>query len=522
MSRWMSSFYYGRPIASRPARTAAGHFRIVVGVLVLSLLALHLIYLLFLSPIVSWPLVGLLLASMAFYLVYVVVRMHIPAMWEARYYTSRIQMIRAQSGILGTTLLLVSFSYLGQPNVFWPLLLLPIMIVSEHCSTNTLLGVLAEVMLIMLGVAWLGSHQPLPIFMRSISAFEGLARGLIMVLLGFPLHYTMRNLDARDEMIDRLRDLLKSMSQHLLAQREPKTIRQVGLKLFVEMVGAQCGELWVAGRQPDVLYLAASSWESDAQAEIACLTSSGGPVSTVLDDDGENLPSRVMHTGEPHCISWSGDMPAALAQVALDCSPVLAGAAVEFGVPVRVFQLQKPESVAVLILSFFRPMGKEELRRVFSTAVEMADVLSPLFYFASLTAELLALRDMSYIVSHNVERRPVIDAVLDVVTETLGFDFAIVSLVDEVKQTIAAFEGRNVDQAWLDKCVHSLDSYDIQVDVIHTGKSEVLASNCFTRLARWTGITHCPYGWAKATSWTGSLNGASLSTPVTLKIMPLW
>lgn len=475
MGDWMKSFYYGRPIASRPARTAAGHFRTVVGVLVLSLLALHLIYLLFLSPIVSWPLVGLLLASMAFYLVYVVVRMQIPAMWETRYYTPRIQLTRAQSGILGTTLLLVSFSYLGQPNVFWPLLLLPIMIVSEHCSTNTLLGVLAEVMLIMLGVAWLGSHQPLSSFVHSLSVFEGLAQGLVTVLLGFLLHYTMRNLDARDETIDRLRNLLTNMSQHLLAQRDPKAMRQISLKMSIEMVGAQCGALWVAGRQPDVLRLAASLCPIDGQTKPPCLDSPDGSVRTDVDADEESLPARVMRTGIPHCISQSGGVPAALADTTLHGPPLFAEAAVEIGVPVKVFQLHKPESVAVLTVDFDQPMGKEELRRVYLTTVEIASVLSPLFYFASLMEELLALRDLSQAVSHNMEQMPVIDALLDIIADTLGFDFAIVSLVDEVKQIIAAARGRNVDEAWLRKAAHSLESNDIQAHIIRTGKTEILS-----------------------------------------------
>lgn len=466
---WMKSFYYGRPIASRPARTAAGHYRTIVGILVLTLLALHLVYLLS-STSVLWPLVGLLLVSMAFYLIYMVVRMRIPAMWESSYYRPRIQLVRAQSGILSTAVLALAYARFGQPNLFWPLFLLPIMIVSEHCTTNKLLGVLVEVTIVLLSAAWLGSRQSLSIFFRSPLALEGLAQGLVIILLGFLLHYTMRNLDARDETIDRLRSLLTSISQHLSAQRDPKTIRQTSLKLFAGTVDAQCSALWIADLQPGVLRLAASF----SQIEPAYFALAEGPARTTLDANKESLPASVMRTGIPHCISRTGDVPAALACATLDVPPLWSGAAVEIGVPVKIFQLHRPESLAVLTLDFATPMGKDELHRVYLTAVEIAGVLSSVFYFASLMEELVALRDLIHAVSCSLEQMPVIDTVLDIITTTLGFDFALVSLVDEVKRVIAAVQGRNVDKRWLQKAVHSLDGNDIQADIIRTGETEIL------------------------------------------------
>jgi len=474
ISNWMKSFYYGRPIASRLARTAAGHYRIIVGVLVVSLFVLHLIYL-FLSPSVSWPLVKLLVISIVFYSAYVVARMRIPARWESRYYTPHIQMIRAQLGILGTALLLLTFTWFEQANLLWILFILPIMIVSEHCSTNQLLGVLAEIVVILLGAAWLEGRQPMPVFLQSTFAFRGLAQGVTVVLMGFLLHYTMRNLDARDQTIDRLRDLLIDISRLLSTQRDPKTIHQTSLELFIGAVDAQCGALWVADRRPGILRLAAFFCPIDDQARPVCLTSPDGSVNTNVDVDEESLPARVMRTGIPHCISQSGKVPAALADATLDVPPLFSRAAVEIGVPVKVFQLHKPESVAVLTVDLDQPVSKEELRRVYLTAVEVAGVLSPLFYFASLMEELWALRDLSQAVSHNVEQMPVIDALLEIVTDTLGFDFAIVSLVDEVKQTIAAVQGYNVPQTWLEKAMRPLESDGIQADIIRTGKTEILS-----------------------------------------------
>jgi len=474
ISNWMKSFYYGRPITSRPARTTAGHYRTIVGVLVVSLIALHLGYLLLLSPTMSWSLVGLLVVSIVFYLAYVMVRMRMPTLWETRYYTPRIQMIRAQSGILSTTVLLVSFAYFDQPNVFWPLLLLPVMIVSEHCSTNKLLGVLVEVVIILLGITWLGNGEPLSVFLQSPFAFQGLAQGLTMVLLGFLMHYTMRNLDARDKRIDQLCNLLTRISQDLPAQRDPQTAWRTGLGLFMETVGAQHGTLWVADRQAEVLRLMASLRLAEGQIEPVRLILSGGIVRLDLSADEESLPARVMRTCTAHCISRSGDVPAALAYATLDRPPLFDDTAVEIAVPVKVFRLHKPESIAVLALGFAHSMGKEELRRVYLTAVEIADVLASLFYFASLTEERLALRDLGHAVSRNMQQEQVIDALLEIVTGTLGFDFAAVSLVDEVKQIIATVGGRNVDEAWLKKAVHSLESNDIQADIIRTGKTEIL------------------------------------------------
>ena len=85
ISQWMRSFNYGRPISNWPAMTAARYFRPLVGGMTLLLLALHLVYLFLSSLPVPIPLVVLLAASMAAYLIYLVVRGRMRDRWSRRY-----------------------------------------------------------------------------------------------------------------------------------------------------------------------------------------------------------------------------------------------------------------------------------------------------------------------------------------------------------------------------------------------------------------------------------------------------
>ena len=117
---WMRSFYYGRPISSRPARTAAQYYRIIIHVFVIVLLMLHLVYLFVLPPERPGVLIALVGAAIILYLLYAWAFAHLPFATEKRYYTSTGQMITAQVGMVGTATLVFSYAVFGQPHLLWP------------------------------------------------------------------------------------------------------------------------------------------------------------------------------------------------------------------------------------------------------------------------------------------------------------------------------------------------------------------------------------------------------------------
>jgi signal transduction histidine kinase len=67
-----------------------------------------------------------------------------------------------------------------------------------------------------------------------------------------------------------------------------------------------------------------------------------------------------------------------------------------------------------------------------------------------------------------------LESILDALTDKLGFEFALISLVDDDTCTIRAVKGRNIPDRWLESAVHPLDSNDISADVVRTGKTETL------------------------------------------------
>jgi GAF domain-containing protein len=96
-----------------------------------------------------------------------------------------------------------------------------------------------------------------------------------------------------------------------------------------------------------------------------------------------------------------------------------------------------------------------------ASAIERARLLTSLSRISGAPASSLAL-DLT------------LDSILQELTETLGFEFATVSLVDEYRRTIEMVRGKNVPAGWIKRSRYSLDQTDILTDVVSTGKTEVI------------------------------------------------
>lgn len=96
-----------------------------------------------------------------------------------------------------------------------------------------------------------------------------------------------------------------------------------------------------------------------------------------------------------------------------------------------------------------------------ASAIERARLLTALCEIGGATASTLEL-------DHEL------DTILQELTDTLRFEFASVSLVDDYRQTIQMVRGKNVPSGWIRRSTYDLDSTDILADIVRTGKTEVI------------------------------------------------
>ncbi|MBN1485153.1 MAG: GAF domain-containing protein [Chloroflexia bacterium] len=88
--------------------------------------------------------------------------------------------------------------------------------------------------------------------------------------------------------------------------------------------------------------------------------------------------------------------------------------------------------------------------------------------------QLGALQEMGQAISGTLELDAVLDTVLDAVTATIGFSYAVISLVDEEAEEVRAVRGLGVSEEQVSQSRHSLDSEDIMADIVRTGRTEVI------------------------------------------------
>ena len=67
-----------------------------------------------------------------------------------------------------------------------------------------------------------------------------------------------------------------------------------------------------------------------------------------------------------------------------------------------------------------------------------------------------------------------LDLILTTLTDSLGLEFGIISLVDEYRGIIESVRGKNVPPAWISQSRRDLASSDILADIVRSGRTELL------------------------------------------------
>lgn len=466
-SRWMQSPNYGRAIASRFARYSARYYRVIIAVLVVTLLVLEAAR----APLFPKALTA---GGVLLYAIYVGGRLLLPSRCMPRYYTGRVQFARAQAGILSLTVLLGGYAISRQSTSLWLLYLLAVTIIGEHCHTPELLLSVGEIALLLIGLGYVGSGLSLAVYLSfSPALVTASLQAIVILLLAFLLHYMVRNVEARDTSIARYRKMLDALVFNIRSLHDPQAARALVLNICQTMCAARCCSIWSLDPQAGRLVLAACTSGDGGHLDCPAVDNHA-PIGFSISLDDDRLPACVANTGQPHFASRADNPPRHLADALPAPRPFLPHARLEVGIPIPDFQPHQAVSLAVMCLAFECPMKHEEMRQKYDVISELARYMTPILYHASLLEQYQALQQLARTVTYSLNRDRVLDTLLELVTSVFGFDFATVSLMDEVQGVIRSVRGRNVPDEWIAMAVHPLDSNDIQADIIRTGRTEIL------------------------------------------------
>jgi signal transduction histidine kinase len=283
-------------------------------------------------------------------------------------------------------------------------------------------------------------------------------------LLSYILHYLIRNVQARSQTIASYNAVNSVTNQVDVAATTTEQQWQPILNALVHYMDGACAAVWLLDPKTEQLRRVAGVRRSDTRPPIMTPITTADAEPAAL--TGMRLVAAVARTGQPdHAAS-----PHALILPAL-CPSVES----EFAVPIEIDTGEQRSLLGVVNVGFKKRAYKPRLRSAYASFMQgLVNQAKPMLIYAQHLEEIRALQNVGRQVSHSLDLTVVLDAILHGIVDTLGFQFAIISLVDEERQEIRAARGLNVSDEWLALCHHPLTDKDIQADVVRTGKCEVL------------------------------------------------
>ena len=392
------------------------------------------------------------------YLLYVGVRkvlMRRPAL-EQRFYRQHVQLLRAELGWSAITLLLLVIPT-APYSALWLLYIPILMLVSRHCWTEYLV-----ILYLQAALALIVARARTPIGIEAYGIFYLAADILAMGLLAYIIHYLVRNIDARNRTIAGYRTIQTILRQYDATEPNVAVEWQPMLDVLLRQLNAECASLWMVESKTLQIRCAASA-RTDTGSDWLELEKSVGATVAI---DAEAPLAETVRTGA----FWRGEgTPNDGLQ---ELCPAVAE---ELIFPIAVGSGPHQVVLGVLGIGFRTRSFHERLLAEYREFIESLLVQArPMLVYARRLDELLALQKIGKQVAHSLDLEEVLDSILQAVVDTLGFEFAIISLVDEDRRLIRADRGINVPAGWLSMSVHPLDSMDIQADVVRSGRMQVI------------------------------------------------
>lgn len=468
MSKLALEAGFGTKIWTYPGYLAARYFHQIIGIFVALIL--------FLSTIPYFPL-WVSILPVVVYLLYFLTRHVVLVRREARFYRPIPQFLRAQLGMWGLFVLLWFMRPIDERTHLWVLYLLPLLIISRHAPTYIFVISVLEACLMMAVVGW-GINIPVYIVQANllIQDAELITRCLSLLLLSFVLHYLMRNIDARDEIISSF-EAIEALSDPGSDGKQLQARWQLVLETYLRIVRGMCGALWLCDHNtrhirplPNFRYCLGQdcpvglnqcdlvSMDMSADHPIARAASSGHPVPC----QSEQARRELTFTSEDRRIPTCRLPDGIFSRIAMPITELHAG---------------RERTLGVLCIDFERHASPRSylLPDYFDFLSGLARRVRPILRHVQQVEELRALQHIGQQIASSLASEEILDDALEAVVERLGFEFATISLVDEEEGVIQTVDGRNVAPEWINAAVHALDSHDIQADVVRHSRQEVLS-----------------------------------------------
>ncbi|HTP11110.1 MAG TPA: GAF domain-containing protein, partial [Anaerolineae bacterium] len=404
----------------------------------------------------SWPLAAAILSG---YLLYVAVRKvstRRPAM-EQRFYRQWVQVLRAEAGWLVITVLL--FIVPGAPySALWLLYIPILLLVSRHCWTEYLIILYLQSALALI----IARAQTMP-WINVLSGLYLWADLLAMGLLAYLIHYLVRNIQARDRTISGYRMVQTFFRQFETTEPNGAVEWQPMLEALLKQLNAECVSIWMVESKTRQIRRVAGMRKNDVHNDWLGPEEAAGRLVS-FDDPGPL--AEAIRTGA----FWQGDSVQDIGMQAV-CPKV----AEELIFPIAVGSGPHQTVLGALGVGFRARSFQQHLLAQYLEFIESLLVQArPMLAYARRLDELVALQKTSKQVAHSLDLDEVLTSILQTVVDTLGFEFAVISLVDEDRRLIRSDRGINVPPAWLAMSVHPLDSKDIQADVVRSGRMQVI------------------------------------------------
>jgi signal transduction histidine kinase len=392
------------------------------------------------------------------YVIYVAARKSLPPDLERKFYQRDVQFIRAELAFLFITLILVAVPFTTQSNV-WLLFVPVILLTSKRCRTWQFAIMVGEACLILLAVRVQQQTLATP-----VDWLDLLSTWLWIGLLSFILHYLIRNIEARSQTIASY-DFVNILANQVdVTATSAEQQWQPLLDALVRTTEGSCATVWLVDRQTGYLQRVASVLRGGVDP-IMIVPWTPAEDTPIAPED-RALIATVTRTGQPDHTSD----PTAMTSRAV-CPAV----ASEFAVPIEIGAGEQRAMLGALSVGFQKRAYKPRLRQSYSIFMQgLVNQAKPMLIYTRRLEEIMALQNIGRQVSHSLDLTVVLDAILHAIVDTLGFQFAIISLVDEERQEIRAARGLNVSDEWLAMCQHHLSDKDIQADIVRTGQCEVL------------------------------------------------
>ncbi len=404
------------------------------------------------------------LPALGVYGLYYAVRKGLNRRAERKFYRPQVQLIRAQVAIVFITVALCLVP--GTPHTSLWLLYVPvILLTSKHCSTASLVLVLVESSA---AIIFVDVYQGTALFpwVDFLGSTELLVKIAWLGLLTFILHYLVRNIMARNETIAGYMAVNELTREVDMTDTRWSQQWQPLLMAMLYHLDGECASIWVVDLKTQQLRRMASVCR-DASRPGGCYELSEADADRVLSLNSDSLIASVARNGQ---FDYS-DHPSA-ADIRSNCSEIAA----ELVVPINFGAAAQRSTVGVLNVGFRAPAFRQHLLAHYRNFIEgLINQAKPMLIYAQRLEELVALQKVSRQISHSLDLNTVLDSILQAVVDTLGFEFATISLVDAEQKLIRSQRGIHVPQAWLDLAVHPLDSHDIQADIVRRGETEIIS-----------------------------------------------